>query len=147
MSLERSYSDNELRIRGLIDELSSQREAIINNADRVGSSLGAAKEDLSKDIVAIGDKVTANLTGIADGVRTIGDDISTSISDKTSQMTIELGMAGETLVSSLNRESEHMLERLNTSGSETVDQLTKICLLYTSPSPRDQRGSRMPSSA
>ena len=26
-------------------------------------------------------------------------------------------------------------------------QLAKICLLYTSPSPRDQRGSRMPSSA
>ena len=25
--------------------------------------------------------------------------------------------------------------------------LTNICLLYTSPSPRDQRGSRMPSSA
>ncbi|VTU72808.1 glutamine amidotransferase [Lactobacillus rhamnosus GG] [Lacticaseibacillus rhamnosus] len=24
---------------------------------------------------------------------------------------------------------------------------TKACLLYTSPSPRDQRGSRMPSSA
>ena len=27
------------------------------------------------------------------------------------------------------------------------DQLSIICLLYTSPSPRDQRGSRMPSSA
>ena len=27
------------------------------------------------------------------------------------------------------------------------DELIKICLLYTSPSPRDQRGSRMPSSA
>ena len=27
------------------------------------------------------------------------------------------------------------------------DALTNICLLYTSPSPRDQRGSRMPSSA
>ena len=26
-------------------------------------------------------------------------------------------------------------------------QVTYICLLYTSPSPRDQRGSRMPSSA
>ena len=25
--------------------------------------------------------------------------------------------------------------------------LTDLCLLYTSPSPRDQRGSRMPSSA
>ena len=27
------------------------------------------------------------------------------------------------------------------------DTLFRICLLYTSPSPRDQRGSRMPSSA
>ena len=27
------------------------------------------------------------------------------------------------------------------------DRLHSICLLYTSPSPRDQRGSRMPSSA
>ena len=31
--------------------------------------------------------------------------------------------------------------------SEPGIQLAKICLLYTSPSPRDQRGSRMPSSA
>ena len=28
-----------------------------------------------------------------------------------------------------------------------ADVLSKDCLLYTSPSPRDQRGSRMPSSA
>ena len=27
------------------------------------------------------------------------------------------------------------------------EAIAKICLLYTSPSPRDQRGSRMPSSA
>ena len=29
----------------------------------------------------------------------------------------------------------------------TISELSIICLLYTSPSPRDQRGSRMPSSA
>ena len=29
----------------------------------------------------------------------------------------------------------------------TLDSQGNICLLYTSPSPRDQRGSRMPSSA
>ena len=28
-----------------------------------------------------------------------------------------------------------------------TDDMLKDCLLYTSPSPRDQRGSRMPSSA
>ena len=31
--------------------------------------------------------------------------------------------------------------------SRTVTKVARDCLLYTSPSPRDQRGSRMPSSA
>ena len=30
---------------------------------------------------------------------------------------------------------------------EHEEEFSKFCLLYTSPSPRDQRGSRMPSSA
>ena len=29
----------------------------------------------------------------------------------------------------------------------SISLITESCLLYTSPSPRDQRGSRMPSSA
>ena len=33
------------------------------------------------------------------------------------------------------------------SPFQVGDRIKKICLLYTSPSPRDQRGSRMPSSA
>ena len=33
------------------------------------------------------------------------------------------------------------------SNPGTPDEQPEICLLYTSPSPRDQRGSRMPSSA
>ena len=32
-------------------------------------------------------------------------------------------------------------------GEEILKNATDTCLLYTSPSPRDQRGSRMPSSA
>ena len=38
-----------------------------------------------------------------------------------------------------------MIPDASTPHEEAV--LTNICLLYTSPSPRDQRGSRMPSSA
>ena len=42
-------------------------------------------------------------------------------------------------------------QALKNTNAKTVLQLggeiTKGCLLYTSPSPRDQRGSRMPSSA
>ena len=35
----------------------------------------------------------------------------------------------------------------NTPSSRGWGQVVRGCLLYTSPSPRDQRGSRMPSSA
>ena len=32
-------------------------------------------------------------------------------------------------------------------AGKTMEEHLRFCLLYTSPSPRDQRGSRMPSSA
>ena len=37
--------------------------------------------------------------------------------------------------------------RVQNGGVLWQDALSSACLLYTSPSPRDQRGSRMPSSA
>ena len=40
-------------------------------------------------------------------------------------------------------EVNQLIERFN----DAKKMMNKICLLYTSPSPRDQRGSRMPSSA
>ena len=41
----------------------------------------------------------------------------------------------------------HVGESLIPHCWDTLDRLGMTCLLYTSPSPRDQRGSRMPSSA
>ena len=41
---------------------------------------------------------------------------------------------------------EDILELLDPTGISSYDDV-RSCLLYTSPSPRDQRGSRMPSSA
>ena len=42
---------------------------------------------------------------------------------------------------------ETLLKRLKNKIESSRHKLPKPCLLYTSPSPRDQRGSRMPSSA
>ena len=52
---------------------------------------------------------------------------------------------------SAQRMTLHLLER-DREGAQQIAEaievaLSKVCLLYTSPSPRDQRGSRMPSSA
>ena len=40
-----------------------------------------------------------------------------------------------------------LLNELNLKLVKVIDTHIHACLLYTSPSPRDQRGSRMPSSA
>ena len=51
----------------------------------------------------------------------------------------------------LQHKMEEIGENIGTTNTFTKDTLflrgDKSCLLYTSPSPRDQRGSRMPSSA
>ena len=44
------------------------------------------------------------------------------------------------------KNQKHKLDRWET-GEGIAELRPKNCLLYTSPSPRDQRGSRMPSSA
>ena len=38
-------------------------------------------------------------------------------------------------------------DRLEGKFEDFIGVYNRLCLLYTSPSPRDQRGSRMPSSA
>ena len=43
--------------------------------------------------------------------------------------------------------AEMPLHELRQAQELSQEALAKACLLYTSPSPRDQRGSRMPSSA
>ena len=54
------------------------------------------------------------------------------------------------IAGSLNLDAETTIHLINadllTCGIATIIQ-SMGCLLYTSPSPRDQRGSRMPSSA
>ena len=54
----------------------------------------------------------------------------------------------------INKEREIVIDEINSyldTPSERIfdefEELVFNCLLYTSPSPRDQRGSRMPSSA
>ena len=54
-------------------------------------------------------------------------------------------------VGAIGRQVALQLAALGVMQIELIDfdevELHNICLLYTSPSPRDQRGSRMPSSA
>ena len=62
---------------------------------------------------------------------------------------VACGGAAEETVEETTPEVVESLESPAVTTTSTVDTGVGVtaCLLYTSPSPRDQRGSRMPSSA
>ena len=50
-------------------------------------------------------------------------------------------------VETIREDIYDILHERASDAYEEYNRVNKFCLLYTSPSPRDQRGSRMPSSA
>ena len=66
-TLERSYSDNELRVRGLISELASEREALSNNSHRVSESLRGVGQEIARNLAAASSSIDKKLAerGIA----------------------------------------------------------------------------------
>lgn len=49
-ALERSYGENELRVRGLINELATERGALTNNSQRVSEALKGVGAQVARDI-------------------------------------------------------------------------------------------------
>ena len=66
---------------------------------------------------------------------------ATVLADKKGQFVFKVATDATKL------EIKKAVESLFSVKVERVTTLNVLCLLYTSPSPRDQRGSRMPSSA
>ena len=60
-ALERSYSENEVRVRGLISELASEREALANNSQRVSEALKGVGAQVAKDISAASGSIDKKL--------------------------------------------------------------------------------------
>ena len=60
-ALERSYSDNELRVRGLISELASEREALSNNSQRVSESLRGVGQEIARNLSAASSNIDQKL--------------------------------------------------------------------------------------
>ena len=60
-ALERSYSDNELRVRGLISELASERQALTNNSERVSEALKGVGAQVARDLTAASGSIDKKL--------------------------------------------------------------------------------------
>ena len=61
--LERSYSDNEARIRSLVDGLGNEREAVVGHAERVRASIAGANETLKDQLSSASDIIRDSILG------------------------------------------------------------------------------------
>src|SRR6185503_18494743 len=60
-ALERTYSDNESRMRALIQELASQREAVITNTERVREAITESHTGLVFDLDMISQRIAGTI--------------------------------------------------------------------------------------
>jgi hypothetical protein len=109
--LERSYGDNEHRIRTLIDELVSERDALANSGDRVAETLRGVGAQVSHDIFAATDQVARRLSQA-------GSNIADQLSEKGNSLYASLNVMNQRI----GTEVPSLLEKL---GSEQT-RLTRI---------------------
>ena len=111
-ALEHSYSSNELKIRSLIDELASEREAINNNSDRVSDAIRGVGTDVTLQIEA------ASMTA-SDKLRNVGQAINKDLQINSDRAAALISDNGNTLLQSLNTVSQ----RISTEVPGVIHQL------------------------
>ncbi len=93
-NLERSYSENERRIRSLVDELTTERESMLANSERMRAAIGSAQDSFARELDSAAGGLTENLNGT-------GNRITNSLGAKAEEIRFSLAQAGEDLVGTL----------------------------------------------
>lgn len=106
-NLEQSYQENERKIRGLIQELSGERHALMNTSDRVTGTL----KELGTDIPALIDKLSGQQIKLAQIIQGAGDNLTTlesSLAGSAEKLETTIGERTEALETTLGSRTESM---------------------------------------
>ncbi|WP_208440567.1 hypothetical protein [Bartonella raoultii] len=95
-NLEQAYAENESRIHTLIKELSNERIAILNHADRVQSTIKGTQEQLSDEFGLVTSKIVTNVEKLA-----------------------------QTLSQTLQKQGEDLVEKLSYASDGVTNQLVE----------------------
>ena len=94
-ALERAYNDNEVRIRGLLEDLNRQHDNLVNSAGQVRDAIKGVHLDLTQDIASVSDLVGAQVTKAA-------GEISQTLTEKGLHITQALAQTGDTMISAMS---------------------------------------------
>jgi len=138
--LERSYEENERKIRGLISELSGERHALVNTSDRVteslirlGSEIPTLIEKLSDQQVKLAKVIEGageNLTMLETSLASSVGNLESSVGGRTEQLqtvlegyTTALAGALESRAGQLQETFDNQLQQLTSSLGDRTEQI------------------------
>ena len=130
-TLERSYSDNERKIRLLIAEMADQRESIVTSGTRVRDAIATAHDSIAQDLDTAGGNLSERLTEtgqkLTASLGAASDEINVAM-DRTGSATLERIVAeGARMSVSIAAVGESLAERLaNTSQKAAGDILSRV---------------------
>ncbi len=124
-ALARTYSDNEVRIRSLIQDLANQRDTLVGQAEQVRSAINNVHIDLTQDLSTISDLVGQQVNEAAQR-------ITHSLAEKGEHITLTLGQIGDNMIQQLSDRGGDLLDRLETASAETSRAITNASEQLTS---------------
>ena len=139
--LERAYSQNEMRIRALVDGLGSERDALISHAERVRTSISGAHETLRDELGSASDM-------IRDFILSASTKLSMTITDSGGTLIDRINESGMSIFDSIDQRLDDVSERITTSGEAFASLLdTRIATLTTMPTTSPVRSPKCSTSA
>jgi hypothetical protein len=123
-ALERSYTENENRIRNLINELASEREALANNSDRVSEALRGIGAHVTREISAASERAS---TAMTQATSTLAD----TLASRGNKITAAVTAAGAVIDEKLAERGARITEQLVKHGAQAAEQLHRSGLDVT----------------
>ena len=123
-ALERSYTENENRIRNLINELASEREALANNSERVSEALRGIGSHVTREISAASERASQSMTQatsmLADTLASRGNKITAAVTAAGAAIDEKLAERGARITEQLVKHGAQAAEKLHQSGLEVT---------------------------
>ena len=115
-TLERSYSDNERKIRLLIAEMADQRESIVTSGTRVRDAIATAHDNVAHDLVTAGGNLSDRLTET-------GQKLTASLGAASDEITVAMDRSGSATLERIVAEGARMSVSIEAVGESLADRL------------------------
>ncbi|VAW24224.1 hypothetical protein MNBD_ALPHA11-1335, partial [hydrothermal vent metagenome] len=107
--LDKTYSENESRMRGLIQELASQRDSVITNSERVREAISESHSGLVFDLDMIAQR-------IAGTIEERGGELTSSMNKASSELQRAFGEKSESFISLVDNRTTDLMSALDDSA-------------------------------